>query len=282
MLTDLDCATVYVSDLLEGRHLGLSNGLRAVLSKHCVRLRTVVGTRDIWCRDYMPVQVDLGNFVRFRYDPGYLKGYEHLLTRPCDITPINGLGQCVDSDIVLDGGNVVGWGSRCIVTDRLFRENPRVCRDELLGRLRELLEVDEVIVIPKEPYDEVGHADGVVRFLDDRLVVINDYSQVASWYRRRLTSVLRRAGLDWVELPYRPEDEIVNGIPSAVGCYTNFLMVRGLAVVPAFGLTEDQAALRVIEENIRDTAVVLLECTDLARGGGVLNCATWTVAGQNS
>ena len=107
---------------------------------------------------------------------------------------------------MLDGGNVVRWGSRCLVTDKVFRENPGVDRDDLLGRLREALRVEDLIVIPKEPYDVVGHADGVVRFLDDRLVVINDYSKVAPWYGKRLGSILRRAGLEWVVLPYQPEE----------------------------------------------------------------------------
>jgi agmatine deiminase len=79
-------------------------------------------------------------------------------------------------------------------------------------------------------------------------------------------------------LPYRPEDAIHDGIPSAVGCYANFLMVRGLIVVPAYGLPEDDIALRTIEEHAGPSAVTSLECTAIARKGGVLNCVTWTVA----
>jgi agmatine deiminase len=143
------------------------------------------------------------------------------------------------------------------------------------------LEVDDPIVIPVEPGDEAGHADGVVRFLDGDLVVINDYSEVASSYGRHLKNVLRRARLEWVELPYRPEDASCDGMPSAVGCYANFLMVRGLIVVPAFGLPEDDIALRIIEEHAGPFAVASLGSRDLARRGGVLNCATWTIAGPH-
>jgi agmatine deiminase len=122
----------------------------------------------------------------------------------------------------------------------------------------------------------VGHADGVVRFLGDRLVVVNDYSTVAPRYGKRLTSILRRTGLEWVVLPYQPRDD-GGEIPSAAGCYANFLMVRGLIVVPSFGRHEDDVACRVIKDNTSGLAVVPLECSGIAREGGVLNCVTWTV-----
>ena len=277
MINDLAVNLVYVSDRLGSGHPDLVDRLRGTLTGHGIAMKEIGGTRDVWCRDYMPVQVGQGEFVRFRYAPDYLRGHEHLITRPGEVGPIPEVGRCVDSEIVLDGGNVVRWGSRCFVTDKVFREDSGVDRDDLRCRLREALRVEDLIVIPKEPYDVVGHADGVVRFLDDRLVVINDYSKVAPWYGKRLGSILRREGLEWVELPYQPEED-GGEIPSAVGCYANFLMVRGLVVLPSFGRPEDDHARRVIEDNTSGPAVVSLECSGLARGGGVLNCVTWTIS----
>ncbi|QDV37571.1 agmatine deiminase family protein [Tautonia plasticadhaerens] len=278
MISDDQADEVYISDLLEGRHPSLVERLRSILVDHGVPLGVIGGTRDIWCRDYMPIQVGPGEFVRFRYAPDYLRGYEHLITAPGDIGTIAEIRTLVRSEIVLDGGNVVNWGNRCIVTDKVFRENPGISRDTLIGSLRDLLRVEDLIVIPNEPYDVVGHADGVVRFLDEGTVVVNDYGAVAPWYGRRLRSALRGAGLDWVELPYRPEESSGGDLPSAVGCYANFLMVRGLIVVPSYGDGNDDRACRVFEENKDGVAVVPLGCRSLAREGGVLNCVTWTIA----
>ena len=277
MLTDLEVDLVYVSDRLRPAFPALSDRLGNALGDHGIALKELGGTKDVWCRDYMPIQVGCGEFVRFRYDPDYLRGYEHLITAPGDVGPIPKIERCVDSGIVLDGGNVVGWGSRCIVTDKVFKENPARGRDELIGRLKGLLGVDDLIVIPTEPYDLVGHADGVVRFLDGGLVAVNDYSEVAPRYGRRLRSILRRAGLGWVELPYRPEEASGGDIPSAVGCYANFLMVRGLIVVPVYGRKEDDRACRVIEDNTSGMAIVPLDCSDVAREGGALHCISWTI-----
>jgi agmatine deiminase len=276
-MIDQESNVVYISDRLEGRFPALADGLRQILAGRGGTLRVIGGTRDIWCRDYMPVQVAPGEFVQFRYAPDYLRDYQDLITHPDDIEPITVVERCADSEIVLDGGNVVGWGSRCIVTDKVIKENPAHGRDELIGRLKGLLGVDDLIVIPKEPYDVVGHADGVVRFLDGGLVAVNDYSEVAPRYGKRLTSILRRAGLGWVELPYRPEEANGGDIPSAVGCYANFLMVRGLTIVPVYGRKEDDRACRVIEENTNGMAIVPLNCSDVAREGGVLNCISWTI-----
>jgi hypothetical protein len=270
---------VFISDQLPARHPALVQGLGRILAGHGIPLRTIAGTRDIWCRDYMPVQLAPGEFLEHRYEPDYLRdGFEHLMTRPGDIAPIPEVETCLISDIILDGGNVVRWGGRCVVTDKVFRENPDLGRHHLIKRLREALRVEDLIAIPTEPDDVVGHADGVVRFLDDRLVVVNDYSAAAPGYGRRLRSVLRRAGLEWVELPYHPEEDDDRDIPSAAGCYANYLRVRGLVVVPAFGRREDDRACRVIAENTDGLAVVPLECAGLASEGGVLNCATWAIA----
>ena len=49
------------------------------LEHHGIPLRTIPGTQDIWCRDYMPIQVAEDRFVQFRYAPDYLGGqYRHL------------------------------------------------------------------------------------------------------------------------------------------------------------------------------------------------------------
>ena len=235
------------------------------------------GTRDIWCRDYMPVQVAEGRFVQFVYRPDYLAaGYEHLVTPPTVGEVIPHVRRCIRSDIVLDGGNVVGWGDCAIITDKVCRENAGWRPVELRRELGRLLEVEKVAVIPREPHDPFGHADGIVRFIADRTVLVNDYS-AAPAYRARLHAALGRAGLEWQEMPYRPVEDSSHGIPSAVGNYVNFLRVGRTVVVPAYGRNEDEAALRLLEMALLGCCVIPLNCRALAAQGGVLNCVSWTI-----
>jgi len=275
MITEAETNVVYISDLLEPQYSELVGRLRSISSDHGIHLKVIHGTRDVWCRDFMPVQIGMGEFVQFRYEPDYLKRYERLRTRPRGIDPLPEVERCVMSEIVLDGGNVVGRANRCIATDKVFRENPGICRDELLQRLKNLLRVEDLIVIPREPYDVVGHADGVVRFLDGDTVAINDYSEVNPSYEKRLKSALRRARLRWVELPHRPKEGPPDELPPAFGNYVNFLRVRGLLVIPVYDIPEDREAHEIIEAAAAGSTVRSIECSDLSMTGGVLNCITW-------
>jgi hypothetical protein len=56
-------------------------------------------------------------------------------------------------------------------------------------------------------------------------------------------------------------------------------MIRGLVVMAGYGWEEDDLTCRIIEANTSGPAVVPLDCTGLAREGGVLNCATWSIVG---
>ena len=47
----------------------------------------------------------------------------------------------------------------------------------MIDSLTELFEVDKIIFIPTDEDDIFGHADGMVRFIDDDTVLINNYSK---------------------------------------------------------------------------------------------------------
>jgi hypothetical protein len=72
----------------------------------------------------MPVQVDRTTYVKFTYRPDYLRGYEHLITGEDVCRQFAFLDGLQNSDIRLDGGNVVASGRRVILTEKGFRENP--------------------------------------------------------------------------------------------------------------------------------------------------------------
>ena len=76
MITDSEANVVYISDLLEHRYAVLVDRLRGILSEHGISLRIIRGTKDYWCKDFLPVSVAAGQFVQFRYAPDYLIGYE--------------------------------------------------------------------------------------------------------------------------------------------------------------------------------------------------------------
>ena len=264
---------VFVSDLLGRRHPDVMAGLVSAIPRS---LRTIPGTADVWCRDFMPVPVGPGRLVQFRYAPRYLRGFPHL--RTVCAGRLAGLHGYRRSRLVVDGGNVVRHGGTAVVTDRIYRENRRIERPPLRERLRRELEVDRLIVIPEEPGDSLGHADGVLRLVDDRTALLNDYRRAIPAYARRLDELLRRHGLALTRCPYAPSDDVGrDGVPSARGVYVNFVQVAHTIVCPAYGLREDDRALAVLARCFPRHRIVPLRCDALAAEGGALHCVTWNL-----
>lgn len=272
MIPDWDTNQLFLSDRLESDEPALIAGLRSALAG--VPIDIIPDTKDIWCRDYMPVQIDDAMFCQFDYAPDYLRGYEQLVTPPCRRPFMHDYRQ---EPIVLDGGNVVASRSKVILTDKIYKENPSIERPRLRQRLEEVFQA-ECIFIPKEPYDVIGHSDGLVRFVSENRVLVNDYSTVDPGYEKRLRSLLDKKGLEVEKLSmFEEEGTGRHGVPSAVGIYINFLRVGDAVVIPAYDRPEDQLALEKLRAVLPEARVIQLPCRRLAEKGGVLNCVSWTI-----
>ncbi|MEZ6142062.1 MAG: agmatine deiminase family protein [Zavarzinella sp.] len=272
MIPDWDVNSVFLANLLQVCHAELFTELIYILKTHEVKVRLLHNVKDIWSRDYCPIQISLGEWLQFRYEPDYLKNYPELRTDRQVADQFRKLGKCHHSTINIDGGNVVASRNKAILTDKIYRENPSWDRPVLRDELRNLLQVDQLIIIPKEPYDPVGHADAIVRFISEDTVLLNNYAEIDPLYGNRVANILHRHGLKTELLPYFIEQQSVNGIPSALGLYANFLRTSKVIIVPAFGTESDQIVLNRLISLINDVPIVLLDCKQLAREGGILNC----------
>jgi agmatine deiminase len=274
MIPDWEADGFFLADMLKVRHPDLFTQLHSVLTSHRVEVRLLAHVRDLWARDYCPIQVGPRAFVHFRYEPDYLNDNPELRTSREVAGQFLELGECRRNDINLDGGNVVASRNKAILTDKIYRENPDWKRSELRDELRRVLQVEQLIIIPREPYDPIGHADAMVRFINEDAVLVNDYAEIDPTFGDRLVNALRRHGLAIEFITYSHERRSTDGIPSAVGCFTNFLRTEKMVIVPAFGTEDDQIALNRLKALIPDVPVVSLDCTNLAREGGVLNCVS--------
>ena len=275
MIADWDTNHLFLSDRLEEHFPALFASLRSVMTD--VTIGIIPGTSDIWCRDYMPIQLAEDRFCQFVYQPDYLREYKNLVTPP-ERCRLPFMKHCCREAIVLDGGNVVASRTRVILTEKIYKENPSIERPRLRSRLEDIFQA-ECIFIPKEPYDTIGHSDGVVRFVADDRVLINDYSGVDPAYGTRLRTLLEKKGLEVETLPMLQEEarRQPGELHSAVGLYINYLRVGDVVVVPGYGRPEDEAALERVRVVMPDARVFQLSCRGLAEKGGVLNCVSWSI-----
>ncbi len=276
MIADHETNVVFVADTLKRRFPGVYQGLALILCEHDIPLRMIPGTRQIWVCDFLPIHVAEDRFVQFRYEPDYLTGKYRRLRAYGEVGPkLPWLKGYRRSKIVLDGGNIVAWGDRAIVTDKVFRENSGRSREVVAEGLKNDLGLSELIVVPQEPDDPIGHSDGMVSWLGERSVLVNDYSTVCGAFRRRIRRSLERHQIDLVELPYQPQPGVRNGMPTAAGNWMNFLRVRDLVIVPNFGMKGHERALGVLRDVHPGCAVEAVECRELAKEGGLIHCVTW-------
>ncbi|HYX08523.1 MAG TPA: hypothetical protein VE912_17465, partial [Bacteroidales bacterium] len=74
MIADFETDIVYFSDLLrtKAEFKDIFVKICGILNKYSIKYDFIRGTKDIWVRDYMPIQTGKSRFVQFRYEPTYL------------------------------------------------------------------------------------------------------------------------------------------------------------------------------------------------------------------
>lgn len=264
--------TVYFSALLKTNdtYKSSKDRLFAALNSQGISYKLLDNTRDIWLRDFMPVKTKSGKYVSFRYEPSYLDNYPDLKTDfRKEIALSLSFENLVSSDINLDGGNIVFSPSRetFIISDRIFMENWNYSSAELVQELEQLLEA-RVIIIPSLRSDMTGHADGMIRFVDENTAVGNASSSLFG-LEAHIKTTLRNHGIEVIDFPYFDSKG-----DSAVGCYLNFLETEQTVFLPVFGVDIDNEAIDMAK-NIFNKTIIPVNINEIAEQGGVLNCISW-------
>ena len=265
---------IYFSSILKTNttYKTAADNLFAALDFFNIKYKFILNTKDIWVRDFMPVKTGSGKYISFRYEPSYLHDYPELRTDyHNDISCAQGLSELTYSDINFDGGNVVYSPSKqkVIISDRVFSENPKYTTSVLVKELEKLLEA-QVIIIPSlsAKYDMTGHADGMVRFLDENAVLGNRVSG-GNTLEKRITSVLQNHAINMIEFPYFDSKGI-----SAEGCYLNYLETDTHIFLPIFKNKTDTAAVD-FATGVFSKTIVPVCVSEIAKHGGALNCISW-------
>ena len=279
MITDSQTDFLYLSDLLPTEHPEFFKRFEAVLKECDIPFALLPGTKDIWAKDYMPIQTREDEFIQFRYEPDYLMDTPENRATISDVDAIcKAIGiKPIKSDLNLDGGNVSKWTDRAILCEKVFYENPKLSEDEVFEELMDYLNLEEekLHFVPEDELDFTGHADGMVRFVDHRTLLMNDYWAEDDEFQDLFQAAIETTGLDVIVLPYEPEDDPT--LVSAVGLYLNYLEMKQAVIVPVFNLPSDSKAMEILSAIFSHKKVVALESTDLARTGGILNCISWNI-----
>lgn len=277
MITDDHTNFVYLADTLSKKYPEFSKRLISKLDAHGIDYRILPKTKDVWAVDYMPIQVSENKFIRFTYTPDYLMKYKKDRKTISDVDTIcEAIGiQTIRSNIVLDGGNISKWNDKILMTTKIFTENKNVPELELIEQLKNLLEVNEVLFVPIEKGDWLGHVDGMARFISNDTVLINDFSKEEQKDYIDFLAALHNSGLKWTTFPFDPYDN--EDFDDAAGLYLNYLELENHLVLPIFGKGTDKIAIEKSKEIFPVKEIVTVNSNEPAKHNGIINCLTWNI-----
>jgi agmatine deiminase len=226
----------------------------------------------------MPIQKDLNSFVQFRYEPTYLQNELNLQSDTKIVCAVNKI-RPIFSNINLDGGNVIKWHDKVIISKRAVKENIEYEESKLIDDLEKLLEVQIILVPDNNPgNDMTGHADGYVRFLNDKTILVNGLKNEFKYWQQGFQEMIKQTGLEYIEIPWF-EFKDKRYPHSALGIYLNYLEIGDLIILPIFEIkgNKDQKVLDLFKEIFPTKHIETININYVGLEGGLMNCITWNI-----
>lgn len=105
MIKDIDTNFVYLADKLKTQYSDFFNRFTHLLNKMDIKWDLIPHTKDIWVRDFMPIQTVNGGYLQYNYKPDYLQDKRFIRLQSdtsliCKSMQINSK----KTDLILDGG----------------------------------------------------------------------------------------------------------------------------------------------------------------------------------
>ena len=244
------------------------------------RLIEVNQSLDLWMRDFPPCMPKLQ--VKFTYKPQYIPADQARFDEGNfeKFASLVGLPQLKNSELVLEGGNIVDNGvDMAITTERPYEDNPSMSREQFVKTLETTIK-RKVAVIP-DPGDTTGHADGVVSYVEKYVLLISLFDDADG---KRLYDAMETAVLDVfpnltvVPLPCYAKKGKSHGFVSVEGSYANSLVTNNAVYLRFFAnQTSNERAFAVFKNNTKKEVIPVYNAGKVPVLGGSLRCMTWQI-----
>ena len=270
----MDNMQIYLSEWIRN-YPEVYESLCVAFEKSGVKWHFLAHTAEVWARDYMPLHLGDGKYVTFNFFPDYLSSNKdkYVTCQDFVIRKMN-INLVEHLDIMLDGGNVVRCGDKTIMTDKIISENPTIRPLKLIETIENTLNT-ELILIPWDMEEPYGHADGMVAYIGDGKLLMNNYGQMgeeAKPFRLRLHKILD-CHFDVIEVSYSGR------LRKDAWCYLNYVETPKTVIIPALSkdldCDNDRSAVKVFSNLFPDKEIIQVYAAPLVRHGGALHCVTW-------
>ena len=280
-ITDNRTDKVYISSLIDKPSGDLDKVVRGTL-KSCIKQfansEILYNTRDVWARDYMPIQLTHDIYLSYTYKPDYLHDYPQCVTN-WQVHHVHSQSQYAKGEhfdfkviqipLILDGGNVVKAivnNKPCfIMCDKVLQEN-NVNYNEFQiwwkNWWKDNFDGTEmgIVLLPWEGIKDnpIGHADGMVRYISEGQVLMTNYldfdKKYGGKYGCHMKEELEKGGFTVYALHFSDKfdcstDPSFCALFDNTWCYINYLQVGNKILLPSLGYESlDEEAKRQIDE----------------------------------
>lgn len=278
MITDKETNAIYFSEKLKTDFPKTCTQVIDVLQLNRITPTFLQNTKDIWSRDYMPIQVSEDKFIEYLYEPDYLKDKRQQKYKSDPVTICDSMGlKTTKTNLIIDGGNVIKSTDCVILTDKVIQENIySYTKDECVNKLKELFEVDKIVLIPWDKEEPYGHADGMIRFINNKTVLVQDYyDEYDEQFKEKFFDALKNNGLSWEKLKFEGKK-----VDKRSWSYMNFLQTKDVILLPSYGIEEDFLALeqmKIYYPEYSDGKIHQIGMNEIIKGDGGLNCISLTI-----
>ncbi len=283
LLHDSETNEIYLSPWLKDKQEGHPDFYQRLtnLLKYCgIEPKELKCTKDYWVRDYMPIQLNENEFLRYQYYPDY----KDSKTRTECTNVLRGMGiNCRSTKLIIDGGNMVACGPYIVMTDKVFTENGKEKGDEEFKAKLESELGHPVIIIPWTMHgdfdnpdtDKYGHSDGFVKWCGGNRILMGNHGDE---YQKEATAIRNiLEGYDFVVTEMRFADKVSTPCYDFNWAYINFLQLGNEIIMPIFNIDEDAIAWQYIHEAFPNCEIHQIEMAEVVKEGGALHCISWNI-----
>lgn len=209
--------------------------------------------------------------MHYKYFPNYLNNNRDrkYITDAKVVSDSLGLDY-TQTEIIVDGGNVVRCGDKVVMIDKIFSENPHYSQAALIDRLECLLEA-ELVFLPWDRAEKYGHSDGVVRDLCNGKVLLTNYKDYDEQIHEKFYNILSRH-FQVEELSYTRSDQ-----KDSSWAYINFLQTDEVIILPKLCTHKDVEALEQMNRYFPqyEGRIEMVDARSIIKDGEAFNCISW-------
>ena len=253
-----------------------------------------IPSNDTWARDHAGISVfehEHKVILDFEFNGWGLKFPADLDNRITEKLFNHGVFQAERKvpGLVLEGGAIESDGQGTLLTTSECmlspNRNPHLKKEEIEAKLCDLFGLQQVLWLDHGYLagdDTDSHIDTLARFCNAHTIAYVQCSDRDDEHFSSLNAMekqlqgfrqLNGANYELVPLPMPDACYAEDGhrLPAT---YANFLIINGAVLVPVYGVSQDEEALRVLKRLFPDRDILPINCRGLIEQHGSLHCLT--------